>query len=71
MTYYEFFNNDIADFASVKNCITVTLLRGVQKYPLTFCKFNPESTGLFAPGTALGGVAHSFCKIRSGHPREL
>ena len=38
-----------------------------------FWMFNPESTGLFSPGTALGGegVFHPLCKIRSRHPREL
>ena len=35
--------------------------------------FNPESTGLFSLGTALGErrFPSSLCKIRSRHPREL
>ena len=35
--------------------------------------FNLKSTGLFSPGTALGGGLFStpLCKIRSRHPRKL
>ena len=42
--------------------------------PLSPLRVNPKSTGLFAPGTALGGLFFTpspLCKIRSIHPREL
>ena len=60
------------ELQATKLRLLISLFRNFVISQIRTSPFNPESTGLFSPGAALGGgVFHPLRKIRSRHPRKL